>query len=92
MSSLKESEKIYLETILDMSDGYVLQYNNDDFGGFFKGYGVDIHSNKYQTLGSSKAKKLRSFWEQESGGLVGRVLSELLDVYEAQLRSERSRT
>ena len=44
---------------------------------------MDIHGRKYQTIGTSKAKKLRSFWEQESDELVGRVLSELLDAYEA---------
>ena len=83
MSSLKESERIYLESILDMGSGYVLKFTDAEFDNFFKGYGVNIHGNKYQTIGSSKAKKLRSFWEQESDELVGHVLSDILDAYEA---------
>ena len=83
MSSLKESEKVYLENILDMGGGYVLNFTDATFEDFFRDHGVDIHGGKYQTIGTSKAKKLRSFWEQESDELVGRVLSDLLGVYEA---------
>ena len=37
---------------------------------------MNIHGQQYRTYGHSKAKKLRSFWEQEPDVLVGRVLSE----------------
>ena len=83
MSSLKALEKVYLESILDMGSGYVLNFTDATFEDFFRDHGVDIHGRKYQTIGTSKAKKLRSFWEQESDRFVGRVLSELLDAYEA---------
>ena len=83
MSSLTDIDKRYLEKILDMSGGYVLDYSDATFGEFFKRHRVDIHNRKYHTYGTSKAKKLRSFWEQESDVLVGRVLSEMLDSYEA---------
>ena len=39
---------------------------------------------KYQTFGTSKAKKLRAFWGSEPDGLVGAVLSEMLDSYEVE--------
>ena len=83
MSSLTYIDKRYLEKILNMSGGYVLDYSDATFGELFKRHHVNIHSRKYHTYGTSKAKKLRSFWEQESDVLVGRVLSEMLDSYEA---------
>ena len=84
MSSLTDIDKRYLENILNMSSGYVLDYSDATFGEFFKQHRVDIHNPKYHIYGTSKAKKLRSFWEQESDVLVGRVLSEMLDSYEAK--------
>lgn len=83
MSSLTDIDKRYLEKILNMEGGYVLDFTDATFGGFFGRYSVDIHHGKYQTYGASKAKKFRAFWEQESDALVARVLSEMLDSYEA---------
>lgn len=86
MSTLAEVEKRYLEKILGMESGYVLDYNDMTFGQLFSRHGVDIHSAKYQIYGTSKAKKMRAFWEREPDVLVGRVVSELLDVYEANCK------
>lgn len=85
MSSLTEIEKRYLEKLLDMGGGYVLNpiYNDDTYGSLFKRHGINIHGPKYQTYGTSKAKKMRSFWEQAPDAIVGTVLSELMDSYEA---------
>lgn len=83
MSTLTDLEKRYLEKILNMHQGYVLDYNDASFGSFFKRFGINIHSPKYQTYGGSKAKKMRSFWEQENDRLVGQILDEMLDSYEA---------
>ena len=82
MSSLTAIEKPYLERILDMGGGYVLDYSDATYGEFFRRYQIDIHGTKYQTYGTSKAKKMRAFWEREPDALVGRVLSEMLDFYE----------
>ena len=84
MSSLSDIEKRYLEFILDMGGGYVLDYSDGTFGEFFRSYGVDIHGVKYQSYGTSKAKKLRAFWEREADAPVGRVLAGMLDAYEAK--------
>ena len=84
MSSLNVTEQRYIEKVLDMGTGYVLDFTDASFGAFFKRHGVEIHGNKYRTYGTSKAKKMRAFWEQEADGLVARVLSEMLDNYEAQ--------
>ena len=66
-----------------MGGGYVLAFSDATFGHFFKEHGVEIHGVRYQTYGGSKANKMRAFWNKEPDKLVGRVLSELLDDYEA---------
>ena len=86
MSTLTEVDKRYLEKILGMEGGYLLDYNDMTFGQFFNRHRVDIHGTKYQTYGTSKAKKMRAFWESEPDTLVGKVLSEILDVYEANCK------
>lgn len=83
MSSLSASDKLYFEKLLGMGSGWVLDFTDATFAEFFRAHSIDIHSTKYQANGASKAKKLRSFWEQEPNLLVGRVLGELLDRYEA---------
>ena len=83
MSSLTTADKLYLEKVLGMRGGYVLDFNDERFEQFFDGYGIDIHNARYQIYGTSKAKKMRVFWEKEPDTLVGRVLSEMLDAYEA---------
>ena len=83
MSSLTDIDKRYLERILGMSSGYVLDFTDATFSGFFDHHNIDIHSNKYRTYGTSKAKKMRAFWERKSDPVVGKVLSEMLDSYEA---------
>lgn len=83
MSSLNDVEKRYFEKLLGMQSGYVLDYSDATFGEFFNRHGFSIHDQNYQTYGTSKAKKMRAFWEQEPDKLVGAVLGEMLDAYEA---------
>ncbi len=83
MSSLTAAEKIFFENVFDMGGGYVLNFSNPSFGQFFDDYNVDIHSAKYEIYGTSKANKMRAFWDRESDAIVSRVLSDMLDVYEA---------
>jgi hypothetical protein len=66
-----------------MQSGYVLDFSDPTFGEFFNRHRVTIHAQKYQSYGTSKAKKMRAFWEQEPDILVGKVLGEMLDAYEA---------
>ena len=78
MSTLNYREKRYLEDLLGMSSGYVLNFSDREFAELFEEVaGIEIHSEKYSTEGSSKANKLRSFWKIESDYVVGRVLLEL---------------
>ncbi len=83
MSTLTYREKRSLENLLGMSNGYVLSFGDRTFGDLFDEIaGVEIHSEKYQSKGTSKAKKLRAFWEIESDSLVGEVLSVLIHEYQ----------
>ena len=79
MSSLTGAEKRWLEKAFDMGGGYVLDFTNPSFERFFNDYGVDIYSAPYEIHGTSKANRLRAFWDIESDELVGRVLVGLLD-------------
>lgn len=79
MSSLAETDKLYFEKLLGMEGGYVLHYTDATFGEFFNRHKIDIHGQRYQIHGTSKAKKMRGFWEVEPDALVGTVLGELLD-------------
>ncbi|WOI27330.1 hypothetical protein R1T44_08110 [Cobetia amphilecti] len=94
MSSLNDVEKRYFEKLFGMQSGYVLDYSDSTFGEFFYRHNINIHGQKYQTYGTSKAKKLRAFWEQASDALVGKVMGEMLDAYEADcvLSSRTSET
>ena len=83
MSSLSAREKARLEKLFDIGGGYVLDYSDTTYNEFFGRYQIDIYGTNYQTYGTSKAKKMRAFWEKEPDALVGRVLSEMLDSYEA---------
>jgi hypothetical protein len=83
MSTLTDTEKLYFENLLGLQSGYVLGYTDATFGELFNRHEIDIHGLQYQKYGTSKAKKLRAFWKQEPDALVGKILSEILDSYEA---------
>jgi hypothetical protein len=88
MSSLTVIDRRYLEKFWGMGDGYVLccsdrNFSDKTFGEFFQRHSIDIHDAKYQTLGTSKANKLRSFWNSEDDSVVSNVMSTMLDEYEA---------
>ena len=80
MSSLNMREKRVLEDFLGMGGGYVLNFSDRTFGEFVhEAVDIEIHTDEYSIHGSSKAKKLRAFWEVESDYLVGRLLNALID-------------
>ena len=76
-----------------MSSGYVLDFTNNTFATFFREIvGKDIYAQKYELNGDSKAKRLRAFWEIEPDSIVGRVLSEMLEVWKYQSSQNNSDT
>ena len=83
MSTLNHRERRKLELLFGMSSGYVLDFKDRTFGEFFDDVvQIDIHSERYQFKGTSKANKLRSFWEVEPDAIVGVVLGGLISEYE----------
>jgi hypothetical protein len=86
MSTLTVTDRAYLEKFLDMSGGYPHRYpgekfSDNSFGAFFQRHSIDIHGPKYQTHGTSKANKLRAFWDRDSDSVVGKIMSGMVDEY-----------
>ena len=74
MSNLSPSDKDFLEVAFNMSGGYVLDFSNRSFRDFFNDLGVDIYSPEYSIKGSSKANRLRAYWEKAQNKSVGKTL------------------
>ena len=80
VSSLAATDRRNLEKLLRMSRGYVLDFSDRAFGEFvMDNVGLDIHSDKYTTRGTSKANKLRALWRLESDDVVGKLLVAIID-------------
>ena len=58
--------------------GYVLDFSDNSFARFFREHGINIEEVRYKP-GNSKGKRLRSFLDQTSPPLSGRVLASLLE-------------
>lgn len=83
MSTLTSIEKRQVEEAFGMEAGYVLDFKNRDFGIAVKdATGKDIGETRYSVEGVSKAKRLRSFWTQESDQVVGSLIRSLVEYAE----------
>lgn len=83
MSNLTIVEKRKLEEALGMSSGYVLNFSNNSFAEFVSGsVGLDIYDSKYDYKGSSKANRMRAFWEEESSYTVGQLLGDIFECWD----------
>lgn len=88
MSSITPLERAKLERLFDMSDGYVLGFNDATFGIFFGNLDIDINASKYRMRGKSKAKRLREFWRIEGDLVVGNSILGIIDEYEAHFQEQ----
>jgi hypothetical protein len=80
MADLNSRDRRKLERLFDMGGGYVLNFSNRTFSEFFLEFvGKDIDHARYEARGTSKANRLRSFWEQESNALVAKCIHELIE-------------
>lgn len=85
MANISQIEKLKLETIFSMAGGYVLDFSNTSFQRFiYDIVKIDINNSKYDRYGSSKANRLRTFWEIEADSIVGKITEEMLLYYEAK--------
>lgn len=78
MSDLSGSERRKLEKLLGMGSGYVLNFSDRTYGEFFDEYRVAIDAERYKARGTSKANRMRTFWEIDGNHLVGKVIGGLI--------------
>ncbi|MHB8894142.1 MAG: toll/interleukin-1 receptor domain-containing protein [Candidatus Geothermincolia bacterium] len=84
MVNLNFREKQLLETYLEMSGGYVLNFSEKSFAEFFRDFDIDIQDDQYlQGPSGSKANRMRSFLASAPDHLVGTVLQELVEYAES---------
>ncbi len=87
MSAISIADRHNLEKHFGMSSGYVLNFSDRTFGEFvFEAVDLDIHDEKYAAEGTSKAKKLRTFWRVEPDHTIGKLLLALIE-YDASLNA-----
>jgi hypothetical protein len=78
MSSLSQIEMQKCEALLAVGGGYVLNFSSQNFDRFVKGtVGADIFSARYEKYGTSRAKRLRAYWEMENAQAVGKLIEQL---------------
>ena len=79
MSNLRPADQMFLERILEMGGGYVLNFSNRTFDDFIRGStGEEVYSDRYDGHGDSKANRIRSFFANASNGKVAILLGDLL--------------
>ncbi len=88
MSTLTFTEKSLLEKLFDMGSGYVSDFTDSTFAAFFADLAANIHSDRYTSNGTSKAKKLREFWRLESDHTAGKSIEALIKHVEANPPSD----
>lgn len=88
MSSLTITDRRVLEDHFGMGGGWVLNFSDSTFAEFVhEAVGADIHDERYQEFGTSKAKKLRAFWKLEPDHVVAKLILALVD-YSATLGTQ----
>ncbi|MFU1553357.1 abortive infection family protein [Aeromonas sp. A04] len=79
MSDLSGSERRKLEKLFGMGGGFVLDFSDRTFGEFFDEYRVEIDAPQYKAKGTSKANRLRTFWQIDSNYSVGRSITGMIE-------------
>lgn len=88
MPKLKQLEIDFLKEIFSypQGSGYVFNFSDRTISYFFgEEFNLDIHDAKYQSLGTSKAKKVIGLLEAEPGNVGAKVLRVLWDHRAAML-------
>ncbi len=78
MAEVSFIEKRAIETFLEMSAGYVLDFSDRTFNDFVGStVGIDVSTEKYKEGGTSKANRLRTFMKLEPDAVVGKLFKGL---------------
>jgi hypothetical protein len=92
VSDLTNLEKRKFERLFEMGGGYVLNFSNRTFDEFVTDtVGRSIYDSKYDGYGSSKANRLRAFWQAESNHVVGKLMGALID-YQNEVEDENQKS
>jgi hypothetical protein len=78
LSDLTSIERRKLEKFFEMSAGYVLNFSDRTFRDFFYDYSIGIDDEIYKIRGTSKANRMRTFWDKDSNHNVGRIINALI--------------
>jgi len=82
MAELKFQERQYLEKLMRMEGGYILDFTNRTFREFVHDTTkIDIDKERFYVNGDSKAKRFRTFIEIESDYNVGIAIKGLCDYW-----------
>ena len=86
MSNIRSIDMIFIEDLLDMGGGYVLNFTDRTFAQFFaEELNVDIDNPRYAQTGGSKGKRLRFLFQTVDKPTVVRILKSLWIYREAIL-------
>jgi hypothetical protein len=89
MSSLNPTEKRDFEQLFSMNSGSVLDFTDQSFSDFFiDTIRLNIDDEKYRAGGTSKAKRLRTFWRLEPDAVVGPLLAAMIGYSESAERAD----
>lgn len=93
MVKLKHSEWKKLDGFISYSNGYVLDFNSKKlFSEFFEDeLNIDIYHSRFEAIGHSMGKRLRSFIEQASPQQAGKALRALWSYKTADERNDWER-
>ena len=84
MSKIKSIDMLFLDKVLEMETGYVLNFSDRTFANFFaEELNIDIDDPLYTQNGGSKGKRLRRFLQISQPGISARALRKLWDYREA---------
>ncbi len=70
MAKISALDKRLLENAFGMQTGYVLDFSDESFRRFFEDFEINIEDEKYCKNGTSKANRLRTFWDIENNDIV----------------------
>ena len=82
MSTIQARELLKFEQLLEMGSGYVSNFSNRTFRDFLmEEVDIDVYSEGYDELGTSKANRLRAFLRNEADPTAGNALAALIDYH-----------
>ena len=81
MSDLSTKEKRKLEAYFEMGGGYYSNFSNNTLAAFIADpLDLELYSEKYNQGSGSKANRIRAIWELEPNHLVGKLITETIEM------------